>query len=40
MILMMIVGMFNIQYQILRPKVDIKIDRELNYDSLSGLVVY
>jgi len=30
MILMMIVGMINIQYQMLRPKVDVKYCRELN----------
>ena len=36
---MMIIGMINILYQILSAKHDIKIDRELKDDSLSGLVV-
>ena len=39
MILMIIINMINIQYQILSAKHDIKIDRELNWLSNSGLVV-
>ena len=35
----MIIGMINIQYQILSAKHDIKIDREWRDDSNGGLVV-
>jgi len=39
MIIMMIIVIIDIQYQILSAKHDIKYCRELNYDSMSGLVV-